>query len=41
VPLEFQAGQYIHRVDLETATIVRAYSRKLADNREYVATIEA
>lgn len=40
VPLEFQAGFYRHRTDLENPTIVRAYSRVLPDGREYIVTIE-
>lgn len=41
VPLEFQAGAYRHRTDLESATIVRAYDRILPDGRAFAVTIEA
>jgi len=39
VPLEFQAGFYRHRDDLEGPGIVRAYSRTLPDGREFVVLI--
>lgn len=39
VPLEFQAGAYRHRSDLENAQILRAYSRVLPDGREYVVPV--
>lgn len=42
VPLEFQAGRYIHRSDLERhdpPTILRAYERRLADGRGHVVLI--
>ena len=41
VPLEFQAGAYRHRDDLESADVVRAYSRVLPDGREHVVLIHA
>lgn len=41
VPLEFQAGTYQHREDLETSGIIRAYSRRLPDGREHVVKIRA
>lgn len=39
VPLEYQAGDYRHRSDLETPAIIRAYSRVLPDGREHVVLI--
>lgn len=39
VPLEYQAGSYRHRSDLENDQILRAYSRVLSDGRECVVTI--
>lgn len=39
VPLEFQAGQYIHRIDLETPDLLRVYERRLADGRGFIVTI--
>jgi hypothetical protein len=39
VPLEFQAGAYVHRQDLETADVSRAYSRRLPDGREWIVRI--
>ncbi len=42
VPLEFQAGRYIHRSDLEQhnpPTILRAYERRLPDGRGHVVSI--
>ena len=41
VPLEFQAGRYVHRSDLENSHILRAYSRVLTSGREYVVKIRA
>jgi hypothetical protein len=39
VPLEFQAGAYRHRTDLETPAILRAYDRVLPDGRSFAVTI--
>jgi hypothetical protein len=39
VPLEFQDGFYRHRKDLETDTIIRVYSRTIADGREFIVPI--
>lgn len=39
VPLEFQAGQYLHRSDLESDQLVRVYSRMLPDGRQHVVPI--
>jgi hypothetical protein len=39
VPLEFQAGSYRHRVELETPDILRAYDRVLPDGRSFVVRI--
>ena len=36
VPLEFQAGQYHHRSDLEDPTVIRVYDRQLPDGRAHV-----
>lgn len=41
VPLEFQAGAYRHRQDLEDDVVIRAYSRVLGDGREFVTKIRA
>ncbi len=39
VPLEFRAGAYNHYPQLEGADCIRAYSRRLADGREYIIRI--
>jgi hypothetical protein len=39
VPLEFQAGVYHHRTDLEGDGILRAYDRQLPDGRAHVVLI--
>jgi hypothetical protein len=39
VPLDFQAGQYIHRSDLESSSIIRAYEKRLGDGRSHVIKI--
>jgi len=42
VPLEFQAGRYVHRSDLEdheAETILRAYERVLPDGRSHLVLI--
>lgn len=42
VPLEFQAGRYVHRSDLEdhvNETVLRAYERVLPDGRGHVVLI--
>jgi hypothetical protein len=39
VPLEFQAGIYHHRTDLEGDGILRAYDRQLPDGRAHVVLI--
>jgi hypothetical protein len=41
VPLEFQAGAYHHRTDLEGNTVIRAYDRTLSDGRQHVVLIHA
>lgn len=41
VPLEFQAGRYIHRDDLETPGIIRVYERRLDDGRGHIVSIRA
>jgi hypothetical protein len=37
--LEFQAGVYHHRTDLEGPGILRAYDRQLPDGRAHVVLI--
>jgi hypothetical protein len=39
VPLEFQAGRYIHRDDLEGPNDLRVYERRLSDGRGYIVRI--
>ena len=39
VPLEFQAGLFVHRHDLEMDDVSRAYSRRLPDGREWIVRI--
>lgn len=41
VPLEFQAGVYHHRTELEGPGIIRAYDRQLPDGRAYIVEIRA
>lgn len=41
VPLEFQAGRYIHHDDLETSGIIRAYERRLGDGLGHIVTIRS
>lgn len=41
VPLEFQAGRYIHRQDLEIGDVIRAYERRLSDGRGHVVLIRS
>jgi hypothetical protein len=39
VPLEFQAGSYVQRKDLESDAVIGAYSRRLPDGREWIVKI--
>lgn len=39
VPLEFRAGSYVHRQDLESEEFPGVYSRRLPDGREWVVKI--
>lgn len=39
VPLEFQAGAYLHRADLEQPEDLRVYERRLGDGRGFVVHI--
>lgn len=39
VPLEFQAGRYARHDELNSSTVVRAYSRTLSDNRSHLVLI--
>lgn len=41
VDLQFQAGVYHHRTDLETSGVLRAYDRQLPDGRVFVVKIRA
>ncbi len=39
VPLEYQAGEYHHRPELEPPNYIRVYDRTLPDGRQHIVTI--